>query len=99
DDVAPLGTDDAFDGDFVGLQILASVALGASDRMQGVEQGTVSAVVGAKLQRRQQLGHHATVVGTVRSAHRGMHAPAPRRSKRPRLARKRLERALASGGK
>src|SRR5208337_243201 len=82
DDVAPFGTDDAFDGDFGGLEVLASVALGATDRVQGVEQGTMSAVVGAKLQRRQQPGHHATVVGTVRSAHRGMHTPAPRRSKR-----------------
>jgi len=49
DDVAPLGTDDAFDGHFVGPEILVPIALGASDRTQGVEQGTVSAFVGAKL--------------------------------------------------
>ena len=82
DEVAPLGTNDAFDGDFVGPEILASLALGASDYVQGVEQRTVSAVVGAKLQRRQQLRHHAPVIRTIRSAHRGMHPPASRRSQR-----------------
>ena len=90
-DVAPLGADDALDGHLVRLEELPSLALSPPDRIQGVEQGTVGAVVGAELQCRQQLRQHPAVVGPVRSTHCCVHAPALRGAKRPRLPHQRLE--------
>jgi hypothetical protein len=58
-----------------------------SDRLEGVEQGTVRAVVGAEVQRRQQPGHHPSVVGALKGTQRAKtSSPLFRRAITPREA-------------
>ena len=99
-DVAPLRADHALDGDLVGPEVLPPFALRAPDRVEGVEQGAVRAVVGAEVERGQQL---AASSGGSRSRTRrarrcgragsagcrapGPRGPAPRRSARRRRGR------------
>ena len=97
-DLAPLRADHALDGDLVGPEVLPPLALRAPDRVEGIEQRAVRAVVGAEVERSQQLGHHPAIVGAVRGAHRGVDAPALRRAERPGFADQRLEGVLAGDG-
>ena len=65
------------------------------DRVQRVEQGAVRAVVGAEIQRRQELRHHPAIVRAIRGAHGGVDAPALRRAERPGLSDQCFEGLLA----
>src|SRR5271166_4499751 len=80
-------------------EILAPLALRTPDRVKGVEQGTVCTIVGAELQCREQPGHHPSVIGTIRGAHRSMDAPALRGSQCPGFADQRLKGLLADDRK
>ena len=98
DDVPPLGPHDAVNRDLGRAEKLSPIRLGRADLGQRVGERLMRAVVGMEVERGEQLGHHAPVIGAVGGANRLVDAPRRCGAGRERLLDQRRERALVDYG-